>query len=26
PRRYPFKVLLQQPYPIINVDVHFLSI
>ncbi|CAF1246383.1 unnamed protein product [Rotaria sordida] len=24
PRRYPFKVLLQQPYPIINVDVHFL--
>ncbi|CAF5161280.1 unnamed protein product, partial [Rotaria sp. Silwood1] len=25
PRRYPFKVLIQQPYPIVNVDVHLLS-
>ncbi|CAF3728092.1 unnamed protein product [Rotaria sp. Silwood1] len=24
PRRYPFKVLIQQPYPIVNVDVHLL--
>ena len=25
PRKYPFKVLLQQPYPLVNVDVHLLS-
>lgn len=25
PRRYPFKVLLQHPYPIVNLDVHLLS-
>ncbi|CAF3195269.1 unnamed protein product [Rotaria sp. Silwood2] len=24
PRRYPFKVLIQQPYPLVNVDIHLL--